>query len=295
MSAPAPTPDGVLVGPAKLNGSFFLKGYSMGWIKMDERIYQNYKTLKLAETCNIDSWQAGDYMCRFFIWARGHCETGKVEYNADQIALCIHLPFEIAKGFWDVEIIKDGWIDEWPEWGGAMVMENARKHPLKYKGFLEHYLGLSGMIQDDPGQSSLEKKREEKRRKEKKDQNPAANAALPSGFSDFWSWYPRKQGKGAVLKIWERLRPNAELLEKMRVAIEAQRRTEGWQKERGQFIPMPATWLNQQRWEDEVKVSAPPPRKPMKEFHLPEIPEDQQPKEGLLESFNKSRTEFLKS
>ena len=36
-------------------------------------------------------------------------------------------------------------------------------------------------------------------------------------------------------------------------AINNQRNTEKWMKDKGQFIPMPFTWLNQRRWEDEIK------------------------------------------
>ena len=34
-------------------------------------------------------------------------------------------------------------------------------------------------------------------------------------------------------------------------ALENQKKSEQWTKDRGQFIPNPATWLNQQRWLDE--------------------------------------------
>ena len=36
-------------------------------------------------------------------------------------------------------------------------------------------------------------------------------------------------------------------------ALEAQKKSEDWLKDKGQFIPYPTTWLNQGRWEDEVE------------------------------------------
>ncbi len=36
--------------------------------------------------------------------------------------------------------------------------------------------------------------------------------------------------------------------------IELFKDTDQWQKEGGQYIPNPATWLNQNRWEDEIKI-----------------------------------------
>ena len=37
-------------------------------------------------------------------------------------------------------------------------------------------------------------------------------------------------------------------------AIASQKKSPQWQKDNGQFIPHPATWLNGQRWEDQPFV-----------------------------------------
>jgi len=37
----------------------------------------------------------------------------------------------------------------------------------------------------------------------------------------------------------------------MMTALETQKASEKWLKDNGQYIPNPATWLNQRRWEDE--------------------------------------------
>ena len=34
-------------------------------------------------------------------------------------------------------------------------------------------------------------------------------------------------------------------------AIDRQKQTTAWRKNNGQFIPHPATWLNNRQWEDE--------------------------------------------
>ena len=36
-------------------------------------------------------------------------------------------------------------------------------------------------------------------------------------------------------------------------ALEAQKASFDWQKENGRYIPLPATWLNGKRWEDELE------------------------------------------
>ena len=69
----------------------------------------------------------------------------------------------------------------------------------------------------------------------------------PVGFADFWSAYPKKVGKGAAEKLWSKLRPS---LDSVLAAITAQSASDQWQRDGGQYIPNPATWLNQRRWED---------------------------------------------
>jgi hypothetical protein len=72
-----------------------------------------------------------------------------------------------------------------------------------------------------------------------------------SFFSSFWSLYPKKTGKGAAEKSWAKIPSPAETLTKITTALAWQVKTEQWTKDNGQFIPMPATYLNQRRWEDE--------------------------------------------
>lgn len=80
----------------------------------------------------------------------------------------------------------------------------------------------------------------------------AKSTLLTERFEQFWKAYPRKVGKGAALKVWVKLKPSEELLVRMLKAVEQQKRTAQWQRDSGQFIPHPSTWLNQERWEDEV-------------------------------------------
>ena len=44
-------------------------------------------------------------------------------------------------------------------------------------------------------------------------------------------------------------------LETLLQSIEAHRKTRDWQKDRGQYIPHPSTWLNAHGWEDEITLA----------------------------------------
>jgi len=71
-------------------------------------------------------------------------------------------------------------------------------------------------------------------------------------FEKFWDVYPKKIGKGNVQKWFRSKKPSAELLNTMLKAIETQGMSEQWQNP--QYIPMPMTWLNQERWGDELPI-----------------------------------------
>lgn len=72
------------------------------------------------------------------------------------------------------------------------------------------------------------------------------------GFDAFYAAYPRHEGKAAALKAWNKLAPDVVLQEQMGKALEVQKQSQQWRKDGGQYIPMPATWLNGKRWEDEA-------------------------------------------
>jgi len=71
-------------------------------------------------------------------------------------------------------------------------------------------------------------------------------------FDEFWKAYPKKLGKDLAKTSFAKRKVNKELLQKMLSAIDQQKSTDQWKKDGGQFIPAPATWLNQGRWQDEV-------------------------------------------
>lgn len=70
----------------------------------------------------------------------------------------------------------------------------------------------------------------------------------PKGFDEFWAAYPKKKAKGDALKAWVKLKPPLELILK---ALTWQMKSKDWQKDGGQFIPFPATYLRNIGWLDE--------------------------------------------
>jgi hypothetical protein len=70
-------------------------------------------------------------------------------------------------------------------------------------------------------------------------------------FAEFWKSYPRREAKKVAFKVWLKLKPDAELLDRILTALEWQREKPQWTKDGGQYVPLPASWLNGERWTDE--------------------------------------------
>lgn len=71
-------------------------------------------------------------------------------------------------------------------------------------------------------------------------------------FDEFWVMYPRKVAKAAAKKAWEKLTEEQQL----QAAKAIDEHCQYWKaKETAlEFIPHAATWLNQERWEDELVI-----------------------------------------
>lgn len=80
-----------------------------------------------------------------------------------------------------------------------------------------------------------------------------ASAPNSPTFEGFYSAYPKHKAKPAAEKAWKKLNPSQDLFEKMIKALEWQCKQPDWLKDNGQYIPLPASWLNGQRWLDEAQ------------------------------------------
>ena len=83
--------------------------------------------------------------------------------------------------------------------------------------------------------------------------NPPIVPPKVDGFDSFWKLYPRKVGKGGARKVWAKLKPGEKLVQQILETVAEQKESVQWTKDGGQYIPHPATWLNQERWGDELE------------------------------------------
>ena len=98
------------------------------------------------------------------------------------------------------------------------------------------------------GETPSEKENENEIEKENEIENECYKNP-PSPFERFWLAYPRKVGKADARKAFAKVKVPVETLLS---AIDQQKSSEQWTTDNGRFIPNPATWLNQGRWDDDL-------------------------------------------
>jgi hypothetical protein len=79
-------------------------------------------------------------------------------------------------------------------------------------------------------------------------QRTNTKAEEPVGFTSFWRVYPNKKAKPAALKAFNKAKVTD--IDLILNHIDVMTRSEQWQNV--QYIPFPATYLNQRRWEDDT-------------------------------------------
>lgn len=75
-------------------------------------------------------------------------------------------------------------------------------------------------------------------------------------FLTFWANYPNKQGRAKAWEKWSEWKLDSQA-DAIMAALDGFRRSEGWLKDNGRFVPHGSTWINQRRWLDMAEVAAP--------------------------------------
>jgi hypothetical protein len=75
--------------------------------------------------------------------------------------------------------------------------------------------------------------------------------AQKGAFAEFWSIYPKRKSKADAEQAWLKLKPDAALTRTILNNLKLQMQSADWQKDGGQFVPYPATYIRKRRWEDE--------------------------------------------
>ena len=91
-----------------------------------------------------------------------------------------------------------------------------------------------------------------KKSTEKRNKSENKKTMQKNQFDTFWEAYPRKVGKQRAKQVFLKLEQDK--FAAIMKALQDQKDTTQWQRNGGQFIPHPTTWINQGRWEDDPEA-----------------------------------------
>lgn len=77
--------------------------------------------------------------------------------------------------------------------------------------------------------------------------------AIADDFDEWWKAYPRKRGKGQAVRAYRAARKLASASELLKAIAE---QTPNLTAKGDEFVPYPATWLNGQRWDDDLTTAS---------------------------------------
>lgn len=103
--------------------------------------------------------------------------------------------------------------------------------------------------------NNISSSKDEGEKEAKEDKGTNQNEEL---FNQFWEAYPKKRDKQTSRKAFTKLHVDVKLFDKMMASLSQFKKSYDWQKNGGQFIPYPSTWLNGRRWEDELTTTSKP-------------------------------------
>ena len=240
----------------------------MGWGRIDDGFYDHPKVIGLSLEA-IGMWT------KCFSWAHRHQSSSPFPG---------HLPIGVPKSFggnrtgrivkellaanlWDSEISGDFSIHDYAQYlpKGEVVLTSAelseKRSNAGKRGADARWnrdvvvVKPAGMLMAKPMANASED--DSKPMPPNPNPNPLSDnsklLSLSMCFADFWLVWPRKESKPAAVKAWDkaiRRKPSDEIVE---AAI---RYAQNPNRPDKQFIPHAATWLNGDRWDDEIRGPA---------------------------------------
>ena len=257
----------------------------MAWIQVHQTLKDHRKVYAAADALDVDPAHALGLIVSFWLWALDNAPSGSLDGISNRmIARAAQWTgdadefVEALKTAEFVDETQDGGLElhDWQEYTGSLIEKReaekqrsrkrraaAKEQPADAAALPPSWAQTTAGQTEDKPQSDhqktagrVEKSRVEKSRVEIGGNPPISPDAVSERFALFWKAYPKKVGKGAAEKAWKKIKPSAELFDTIMAAIDAAKASEQWQRENGRYIPNPATWLNQSRWEDELPAAA---------------------------------------
>jgi len=247
----------------------------MAWIESHQELWRHPKTKKLARLLGVSVPTAVGHLHGLWYWALDFAQDGSLDkYEPEEIADAVLWEGEAADLM--EALIGAGYIDQyddglglhdWYDYAGKLLDRRAadRERKRKSSGKKQSSDGvptevqqkgvgnLTDSIRTVPNSTVPNTTEDHTPDGDDTDVKEKPQELQDRRFAEFWQEYPAKVGKQAALKAWKKIKPDADLFSKIMEAVKAAKGSKQWQRDNGQYIPHPTTWLNQGRWDDEIE------------------------------------------
>ena len=244
----------------------------MAWLQVHQTLKDHRKLFDAADQLEVEPPHMMGLLVSFWLWALDNAPTGSlVDITPRMISRAAQWdgdPEKLAK-----TLIRAGWIDEkedgtleihdWYEYAGKLI-DQRQAEKERSRSRRAAAAASADASPDDPTPTAgrpansrkkaggrVDQSREDKTREGSTPPSPSdegsdggTKSLVEARFLEFWKAYPKKTGKQYALKAWNKIKPTAELHERIMQAVDAQKRSDQWRRENGRYIPNPSTWLN---------------------------------------------------
>ena len=265
-------------------GDFTEKGGdAMAWIESHQELWRHPKTKKLARLLGVSVPTVVGHLHGIWYWALDFAQDGDLRrYDPEEIADAAL--WEGEPGRFIEALVAAGYLDQtdnglaihdWYDYAGRLIeqrearreQDRARKQRQRERKKVEAHDGHGEVTEESrvtPGNVTLlpyltkPNQTEQDNTETTTPPSPSdegsdggTKSLVEARFLEFWKAYPKKTGKQYALKAWNKIKPTAELHERIMQAVDAQKRSDQWHRENGRYIPNPSTWLNGGYWDNE--------------------------------------------
>lgn len=215
----------------------------MSWFRVDDHLHAHSKAVRAGtEAMGLwilaGSWAAAEESDG---WVPGYMLVRLAGVGADDLAERL-----VAAGLWEHAEHDDtaGYVfHQWEEHQPTRAQLEAKREQARERMRRARGQGDAVRANSEGTSRAVTPTRPDPTR-------PTTTTADAAEFEAWWEGYPRKTGKTAAAKAYAKARKCATADELMAGLVNA---CAVWTADRteARFIPHPATWLNQGRWEDE--------------------------------------------
>jgi len=201
-------------------------------------IPRSHKTLKATI---VPMWECT--LAQFDEWVAAIVKEGlwkEVEYKDDR--------FYIMTKFQEHQTLKK---DRQPQTFLSITLDKDPK--VSWEVLSEVLESLGFHLEDSGFHLESEEKRSEEKRSKRREEKTSPQNGDETLFPEFWTAYPRKVGKKDAQRAWMKAMKTGVTFKTIIESLEKWKVSNQWTKDNGEFIPHASTWLNKERWNDEVK------------------------------------------